>query len=62
MIKLVVNKNIKGKGYSEDNQFDDILRLSDVLRNFSFHHKWKDGRILGINIVYTRRFTSYETT
>ena len=36
MTKLVVNITQKAKGYFENNQFDNILRLFDVLQNFFF--------------------------
>ena len=47
---------------SSYNQFHNILRLFDVLPKFSFRHKWNDGRLLLINMVYRSCLKSSRTT
>ena len=55
-----VDKDRKAKENFADNHFPNILRLLDVLPNFSFHHKWNEVELLVM--VYTKCLTSCQMT
>ena len=50
---LVVNKRIKGKRKFSRQSVSQSFETFLCFKSFYFHHKWNDGRLLLINIVYT---------